>query len=30
MGKLNELVTIIWNALCDVLIKLHMAEEVTE
>lgn len=28
MGKLNELVTIIWNALCDLLIKAGMAEEV--
>ncbi len=28
MGKLNELVTVIWNALCDLLIKAGMAEEV--
>jgi len=30
VGKLNDLVTVIWNALCDILIRLHMAEEVTE
>ena len=28
MSKLNELVTIIWNALADLLIKAGMAEEV--
>lgn len=28
MSKLNELVTVIWNALCDLLIKAGMAEEV--
>ena len=28
MNKLNELVTIIWNALCDLLIKAGLAEEV--
>ena len=30
VGKLNELVTIIWNALCDILIKAGMAVEITE
>ena len=30
MSKLNELVTIIWNALCDLLIKAGMAVEITE
>ena len=30
MGKLNDIITIIWNALCDILIKAGMAVEVTE
>lgn len=30
MGKLNDFITVIWNALCDLLIKAGMAEEVTD